>query len=235
MVGPDALPAELGALKNLRSIHAFSQDDGDCEQRPETWVGPPDWIGSKDCIPGYLYSVAEEERPSWRCPWRGWMERFDDLKAPWWGWEKMERFHVDANFWVGSIPEDIDVRWPHLRSLDLHDNVFTGPLPPALLRLENLTQLQVQANHFSCDPESKIDVVAGLFKHPRMRTLNLDQNAELCGIAPQSTRIEAQIGNTKITRNARDVAEHEQPDEGEEAEEREQREERERQSRKSEL
>ena len=52
------------------------------------------------------------------------------------------------NFLTGSIPDDLHLRWPHLKSLDLYDNQMSGPIPDALGRL-GLVKLQLKANNFS--------------------------------------------------------------------------------------
>merc|ERR1712226_1444195 len=97
----------------------------------------------ESCVPGYV-ARAEGAPPMWRCPVTSLALRFDDPKMAWWGWERIERMHIDANAIVGGIPDDLPTRWPHLRSLDLHDNAMSGSLPDSLLSLPNLTQLQVQ-------------------------------------------------------------------------------------------
>jgi len=112
----------------------------------------------------------------------------------------MEKFHVDQNWISGTIPEDITERWPHLRSLDLHQNLMHGKLPASLLQLENLTQLQISDNDFVCG-ESSVEksIVYELFTKPLMRTFNAVHNPKLCGCTPARTSLEAQLGHTAIT------------------------------------
>eukprot|EP00438_Fugacium_kawagutii_P021583 Skav212167 [mRNA] locus=scaffold754:290297:295578:+ [translate_table: standard] len=181
LTGRESLPNSLGNLHKLRIFEAFengrlSEDPVDC---------PGNWLPNRSlCVPGY---VAQDDGtpPVWRCPVHGWNIHFDDLTLPWWRWKSLEKMHIDANFIYGTIPESLPELWPRLRSLDLHDLKLEGPLPESLEHLVNLTQLQVQMNDLHCQ---RVDVVARLMKHPKLRNFNFDANPRLCGCLPQKAK-----------------------------------------------
>ncbi|CAE7788100.1 ANKRD50 [Symbiodinium sp. CCMP2592] len=189
--GVSSLPSSLHLLSELRSFEAF--ENGATGEMCDAQVPEREL-----CVPGYV-ARSEGERPNWRCPQAGWKIRLEDRSLPWWHWRKIEKMHIDANFIFGNIPDDIPDYWPRLRSLDLHDLQLTGPLPRSLVRLENLTQLQVQLNDLECGVGEE-DVVAELLRLPKMRTLNVDANPRLCGCVPSRTRVDlnAQVGETQI-------------------------------------
>eukprot|EP00438_Fugacium_kawagutii_P008448 Skav217429 [mRNA] locus=scaffold1729:135310:136755:+ [translate_table: standard] len=181
LTGRESLPHSLGNLHQLRIFEAFengrlSEDPVDC---------PGDWLPNRSlCVPGY---VAQDDGtpPVWRCPVHGWNIHFDDLTLPWWRWKSLEKMHIDANFIYGTIPDSLPELWPRLRSLDLHDLKLEGPLPESLEHLVNLTQLQVQMNDLHCQ---RVDVVARLMKHPKLRNFNIDANPKLCGCLPRKAK-----------------------------------------------
>ena len=46
-------------------------------------------------VPGYVARVDHSDSPVWRCPVHGWNLRLDDMTLPWWGWESIEKMHID--------------------------------------------------------------------------------------------------------------------------------------------
>ena len=63
-----------------------------------------------------------------------------------------------------------------LRSLKLHANFLTGPLPPALSRLHLLRDVQLSHNQFEMqDPESMAAILGGLIF---LKTLDLGMSDE---------------------------------------------------------
>eukprot|EP00928_Gymnodinium_smaydae_P014341 TRINITY_DN15233_c0_g4_i1.p1 TRINITY_DN15233_c0_g4~~TRINITY_DN15233_c0_g4_i1.p1 ORF type:complete len:399 (+),score=21.66 TRINITY_DN15233_c0_g4_i1:179-1198(+) len=194
--GPDALPTELADLKELRSFHAFTQG---VEQRGCPAKDEPEREKCRLEVPFLIGDVGDDDELMWQCPWDSWHFDFGDTSLPHWEWKSIEKFHVDQNRIYGIIPDEIAIRWPHLRSLDLHGNDMAGKLPVSLTRLKNLTQLQLSHNDFFCgDTKDEKNVVQSLYELPLMRTLNVPQNPRLCGCRPSWSKIETETGGTEI-------------------------------------
>eukprot|EP00746_Dinoflagellata_sp_MGD_P091402 gnl/MRDRNA2_/MRDRNA2_362290_c0_seq1.p1 gnl/MRDRNA2_/MRDRNA2_362290_c0~~gnl/MRDRNA2_/MRDRNA2_362290_c0_seq1.p1 ORF type:complete len:359 (+),score=48.07 gnl/MRDRNA2_/MRDRNA2_362290_c0_seq1:100-1077(+) len=190
--GPSSTPAlhpALAELSNLRSFVAFQQG------RFKHECPPHDEPERNLCRADYESRVDGSDDSSkmmvtWMCPQNSWNPRFDDRSNPFWSWHNLERFWVDDNYFSGSIPDFIADDWPHLRSLDLYNNNLTGKLPSALLKLTNLTKLQLHVNNFTCDEERRAEsmradgVVAKLSSMPSMAVFTAFENPHLCGCVP---------------------------------------------------
>ncbi|KAG6424065.1 hypothetical protein SASPL_114477 [Salvia splendens] len=62
---------------------------------------------------------------------------------------KLEYLDLSNNYFIGTIPDDLDRLSPQLHVLILSANNFTGDIPPAIGRLLNLRSLQMTANLFN--------------------------------------------------------------------------------------
>eukprot|EP00928_Gymnodinium_smaydae_P071201 TRINITY_DN54859_c0_g1_i1.p1 TRINITY_DN54859_c0_g1~~TRINITY_DN54859_c0_g1_i1.p1 ORF type:complete len:577 (-),score=57.69 TRINITY_DN54859_c0_g1_i1:500-2230(-) len=191
--GPDAIPQELAELTELRVFNAFMQGV------KHVGCPPLDEPEREKCQLSVPFLIGDDDSLSWRCPQQGWRFDFGDPSHAYWGWKKIEKFHVDQNFVFGVVPDDIGYRWPHLRSFDLHGNDVKGKLPLSLTRLENLTQIQISYNDFVCgESDEEPQIIQKLYEMPSMRTLNVAQNPRLCGCRPESSTVETMIGGTRI-------------------------------------
>ena len=119
----------------------------------------------EECRP--LYQAKAElsmDDAPWQCPWEGiqgpipesWknmesMEKYESVKT---GGMRVSvsrwvfRFWVDANHLTGPIPEWMGTHWKKLRSLDLFNNRFEGPIPSTFTKLKLLELVQLQVNSF---------------------------------------------------------------------------------------
>merc|ERR1711957_69493 len=110
-----------GDLTELRSFHSFAQGEY------ITGCPPKDHPDRHDCKEQYPCVIGEfcGQNLDWLCPWRSWHFDFGDRSQAHWGWKNIEKYHVDQNWITGTIPDDIGSLWPHLRTLDLHQNKMT--------------------------------------------------------------------------------------------------------------
>lgn len=57
-------------------------------------------------------------------------------------------FHANSNGFLGQVPDDLsDLHW--LYELDLSNNKLSGPFPPGVLTVVNLTFVDLRFNRFS--------------------------------------------------------------------------------------
>jgi len=117
-----------------------------------------------------------QEGPSFLCPQHSFGFAFEEFVKL--GWSNIEEVWLDGNFLTGKIPDDIALRWPRLKSLDLYDNDLEGPLPESLGTLP-FVKLQLHANNF----EGRVPQnVWRLTQRPHL-LLGLQENINLTGCA----------------------------------------------------
>jgi len=187
--GEHALPSELGKLgTTLVSFIGYSQGkDQDCPSpMPPSMTNASEILQKCRPRPSWDPGDGGENQPSWQCPWNSWAARLNNRAAPWWYWQKMERFWVDANFLHGDFPEELAKSWPAMRSLDLQLNEISGPLPSSLATLHNLSALRLHRNRFEGE------VPSAIFSLPNLRYMNLEGNSGLHGcVQATSTNTQA--------------------------------------------
>jgi len=133
-------PNELRGLTRLRTFTAFQQSTPSCipagaeyrhftEGRSTLLEGPDK--SANECRAIYDEIIGESSRsdPRYVCSRDEWIERLDDTSRPWWGWNKLQHFWIDANGFRGNIPPSAPDLWPKLQFIDLYSNRLEGPFP----------------------------------------------------------------------------------------------------------
>jgi len=132
-----------------------------------------------------------QEGPSFSCPETAYSFPFSEILEL--GWSGVQKVWLDGNFLTGSIPEDIADKWPLLASLDLYSNSMVGTVPASLAKLP-MVKLQLHENNFSGELPPAL---FGMLKTRKHLTLGVSGNPQLTGC--YKSRGQHGIGGTQIT------------------------------------
>jgi hypothetical protein len=217
-----ALPPGLANWKKLTTFIAFEQSPVQCP--PPDYVPRPFTIESayspsareEKCIPTF-YSLeridpveaASSFRPHWdgvwKCPRGGsWTAQLNKPSQPWLAWHDLQLFWVDANRMTGSLTDDVVAAWPHLRTIDLYSNDFTGTVPASVATWTDLIQAQLQDNMFSglwsgAHPRGRVRALINRKWQPMVNRVDLRLNPGIQGcVIEDRCNSTAQLGACRL-------------------------------------